>query len=430
MRQETISLHGGQAPDPTTGSRAVPIYQTTSYVFQNTEHAARLFSLEEPGNIYTRIMNPTTAVFEERVAMLENGVGALATASGQSAITMSIINIAGAGDEVVASSNLYGGTYNLFRHSLPRLGIKVHFADIRDHGAIESLINERTKLVYVETLGNPGMEVADLKAISSIAHSHGLPLFVDNTFATPYLCRPLEYGADVVVHSATKYIGGHGTSIGGVVVEGGNFDWSQGRHAAITEPDDSYHGLNYWKLFGNFEPAGGKSVAYITKLRVQWLRDLGAAASPFNAWMFLQGLETLHLRMERHSENAMKIASFLESHPGVNWVQYPGLSSHKDHDLAEKYFHRKMYGGMMGFGIKGGLEAGRKFINSLKLFSHVANVGDAKSLAIHPASTTHQQLTSEERASAGVTDDFIRLSIGIESFDDIREDLEQALASV
>lgn len=415
---DTISLHGGQTFDPTTGARAVPIYQTTSYGFKNTEHAANLFGLKEFGNIYTRIMNPTQDVFEQRVAQLEGGVGALAVASGQAAITYSILNIAGAGDEIVASSSLYGGTYNLFSQTLPKIGITVHFVDGDNPASFKEKVNDKTKAFFIETIGNPRMNVADIEAIANVAHEVGVPLIVDSTFATPYLCRPFEYGADIVVHSATKFIGGHGTSIGGIIVDSGKFDWTNGRFPGFTEPDPSYHGLVYTEALG--------PLAYIIKARVQLLRDIGAAVSPFNSFLFLQGLETLSLRMERHSQNALKVAQFLSQHDAVISVSYPGLPGDKYYDLAQKYLP-KGQGAILTFELKGGVEAGRKLINNLKLFSHLANVGDAKSLVIHPASTTHQQLTEEEQRAAGVTPGLVRLSVGIETIDDIIYDLDQAL---
>lgn len=419
-RFDTLALHGGQQPDPTTGARAVPIYQTTSFVFENSDHAASLFALEKAGNIYTRMMNPTTDVFEQRVALLEGGVGALALASGQAAETIALLNILRAGDEIVSSSTLYGGTYNLLAVTLPKLGITTHFVDSSDPENFRRAITPRTKALYAETIGNPKMDVLDFEPVAKIAHEAGVPLIVDNTFATPYLCRPFDYGADIVIHSATKYIGGHGTSIGGVVVDSGRFDWSNGKFPELVEPDPSYHGVSYLQSFGK--------AAYIAKARVQLLRDLGPALSPFNAFLFLQGLETLSLRMDRHSANALKVAQFLEEHPKVSWVSYPGLASHPNHRLGKKYLRNGMAGGMMGFGIKGGLAAGKSFIDSVKLLSLLANVGDAKSLVIHPASTTHQQLTTEQRLEAGVTDDFIRLSVGIEDVQDIIDDLDQALA--
>lgn len=420
LRFDTLAVHAGQKPDPATGSRAVPIYQTTSYVFQDTDHAARLFALQEPGNIYTRLMNPTTDVFEQRVAALEGGVGALALASGQAAATYSLLNIAGAGDEIVAASTLYGGTYNLFHHTLRKIGITVRFVP-PEPDAFRNAITPRTKAVFVETIGNPLGNVIDIEAVAAVAHEAGVPLIVDNTFATPYLCRPFEWGADIVVHSATKFIGGHGTSIGGVLVDSGKFDWTNGKFPGLTEPDPSYHGLRYVATFG---PA-----AYIVKARTQLLRDIGACLSPFNSFLFLQGLETLSLRMERHSSNALKIARFLESHPKVSWVSYPGLPSHPSYKLAQKYLP-KGCGAILSFGLAGGAEAAPKFINSLKIFSLLANVGDAKSLVIHPASTTHQQLTPEEQRAAGVTPDMVRLSVGIEDVEDLIEDLDQALRNV
>jgi O-acetylhomoserine (thiol)-lyase len=418
---ETLALHAGQVPDPTTGARAVPIYATTSYQFKDTDHAARLFGLQEFGNIYTRIMNPTSDVFEQRIAALEGGVGALAVASGQAAETLSILNIAGAGDNIVSSSDLYGGTYNLFRHTLPKIGITTRFVDARDYDGFAAAIDGNTKAFFLELLGNPRLDVLDLERIAAIAHAQGVPVIVDATTVTPYLWQPLKHGADIVVHSATKYIGGHGTSIGGVVVDGGTFDWTQGRFPGFTEPDESYHGLVYTQAFGN--------LAFILKLRVQGLRDLGAALSPFNSFLFLQGLETLPLRIERHSQNALAVAKYLSEHPKVAWVNYPGLPNHPTYELAKKYLP-KGQSGILGFGIKGGREAGKTFINNLKLFSHLANIGDAKSLAIHPASTTHSQLTPEEQRLTGVTDDYVRLSVGIETIDDIIADLEQALAAV
>ncbi|WP_434640694.1 homocysteine synthase [Thermoanaerobacterium thermosaccharolyticum] len=419
LKFDTLQVHAGQKPDPTTGSRAVPIYQTTSYVFKDTDQAAALFNLKEAGNIYTRIMNPTNDVFEQRIAALEGGVGAVATASGAAAITYSILNIAGAGDEIVSASTLYGGTYNLFALTLPKLGIKTTFVDPDDPENFRKAITDRTKALYIETIGNPGINIPDFEAIAKIAHENKIPLIVDNTFATPYLFRPFEYGADIVVHSATKFIGGHGTSIGGVIVDSGKFDWAgSGRFTEFVEPDPSYHGIKYVESFG---PA-----AYITKLRVQLLRDTGASLSPFNAFLFLQGLETLSLRVQRHVENAQKVAEFLAKNRNVSWVNYPGLKENKYHELAKKYLP-KGAGSILTFGIKGGINAGIKFINSLELFSLLANVGDAKSLVIHPASTTHSQLNEEELSLAGVTPDQIRLSIGIEDIDDILYDLDQAL---
>jgi len=417
---ETLSLHAGQeTADSATNARAVPIYQTTSYVFDSPEHAANLFGLKQFGNIYTRIMNPTHDAFERRIAALEGGVGALATSSGQAAETLAILNIAGAGDEIISSASLYGGTYNLFHYTLPRLGIKVHFVDGREPENFRAAINARTKALYAETVGNPRLDTLDIRAVADIAHEHGLPLIIDNTIPTPYLVQPLKHGADIVVHSATKFIGGHGTAIGGVIVDGGKFDWAaSGRFPEFTEPDPSYHGLRYVEAFG--------PLAFILKARVQLLRDIGAATTPFNAWLFLQGLETLPLRMERHSQNALRVAEFLESHPAVSWVSYPGLKSHPQHALAEKYFTHG-YGAILGFGIKGGLEAGKRLISHVELFSHLANIGDAKSLIIHPASTTHSQLTPAEQEETGVTPDFVRLSVGLETVEDLIDDLDQAL---
>ncbi|GAC1427115.1 MAG: O-acetylhomoserine aminocarboxypropyltransferase/cysteine synthase [Ktedonobacteraceae bacterium] len=418
---ETLSLHAGQeTADSATGARAVPIYQTTSYVFDSPEHAANLFALKQFGNIYTRIMNPTQDAFERRIAALEGGVGALATASGQAAETLAILNIAEAGDEIISSASLYGGTYNLFHYTLPKLGVKVHFVDSRNPENIRPLVNEKTRAVYAETLGNPRLDTLDIQAVADVAHEYGLPLIVDNTLPSPYLIQPLKHGADIVVHSATKFIGGHGTSIGGVIIDGGKFDWgASGRFKSLTEPDPSYHGLRYVDALG--------PIAYIIKARVQLLRDLGAAITPFNSWLFLQGLETLPLRMERHSQNAQKVAEFLEQHPSVAWVQYPGLKSHPQHEIAVKYFTHGHFGAIIGFGIKGGLEAGKQLIRHIELFSHLANVGDAKSLIIHPASTTHSQLVPEEQFETGVTPDFIRLSVGLETVEDLIDDLDQAL---
>jgi O-acetylhomoserine (thiol)-lyase len=418
---ETLALHGGQVADPTTGARAVPIYQTTSYQFQDTDHAARLFGLQEFGNIYTRIMNPTTDVFEKRVAALEGGVGALALASGQAAETLAILNLAGAGDNIVASTDLYGGTYNLFRHTLPKIGITTRFVDGRDIEGFRKAIDGKTKAFFLELVGNPKLDVLDLERIAAVAHEQGVAVIVDATTVTPYLWQPLKHGADIVIHSATKYIGGHGTSIGGVIVDGGNFDWANGRYPEYTTPDESYHGLVHTQALGN--------IAYIIKARVQGLRDLGAAISPFNSFLLLQGLETLPLRMERHSQNALGVARYLSEHGKVAWVNYPGLPSHPSYALAQKYLP-KGQSGILGFGIKGGRAAGKAFIDNLKLFSHLANIGDAKSLAIHPASTTHSQLSAEEQKLTGVSDDYVRLSIGIETLDDIIADLEQALSRV
>jgi O-acetylhomoserine (thiol)-lyase len=387
-------------------------------VFDSPEHAADLFALKQFGNIYTRIMNPTQDAFERRIAALEGGVGALAASSGQAAETMAILNVAGAGDEIVTSESLYGGTYNLFHYTLPKLGVTVRFVDSRNPENFRSAVNERTKAFYAETVGNPRLDTLDIAAVADIAHEHGVPLIVDNTLPSPYLVQPLKHGADIVVHSATKFIGGHGTSIGGVIIDGGKFDWTNGRFPSFNEPDPSYHGLRYAEALG--------SIAYIIKARVQLLRDIGAAISPFNAWLFLQGLETLPLRMERHSQNAQKIAEFLEGHPAVDWVSYPGLKSHPQYEIAAKY-HTHGYGAILGFGIKGGLEAGKQLIRHVELFSHLANVGDAKSLIIHPASTTHSQLTPDEQFATGVTPDFVRLSVGLETVDDLIDDLDQAL---
>ncbi|MGE5283750.1 MAG: homocysteine synthase [Actinomycetota bacterium] len=425
FKPETIALHGGQKPDPTTNSRAVPIYQTTSYVFNDTAHAARLFGLQEFGNIYTRIMNPTTDVLEQRVAQLEGGTGALAVASGQAAETLALLNIARAGDEILSSASLYGGTYNLFHYTFPKMGIEVKFVDPKDPESFRKALTKKTKAVFAESVGNPKLDTLDFAAVSKIAHDAGIPLVVDNTMPSPFLLRPFDHGADIVIHSATKFIGGHGTSIGGIVVDSGKFDWGNGNFPEFTGPDPSYHGLKFWEVFGNFPGLG--NVAFIIKLRVTLLRDLGPALSPFNAFQLLQGLETLHLRMERHSANALAAGEFLEKHPNVSWVNYPGLPSHPSFALAKRYHHRGLYGAILGFGIKGGVAAGKKFIESLKLFSHLANIGDAKSLVIHPASTTHQQLTPAEQLATGVTDDFVRLSVGIENIDDIIGDLDQAL---
>ena len=420
QRLATLAVHGGQAPDPATGSRAVPIYQTTSFVFNDADHAARLFGLQEFGNIYTRIMNPTTDVFEKRVAALEGGAAALATASGQAAETLAITTLASAGEEIVSTTSLYGGTYNLFHYTLPKLGITVRFVDPDDLDGLRAAINDKTRAVYTETLGNPKLDVADIEALAKIAHDHKLPLIVDNTSASPALIRPIEWGADIVVESATKFIGGHGTSIGGVIVDAGKFDWkASGRFREFVEPDPSYHGLSFVEAFG--------PLAFILKARVQGLRDTGAALSPFNAWLLLQGLETLHLRMERHSQNALAVAKHLEQHPGVEWVNYPGLASSKYAARAKKYLPDGQ-SALLTFGIKGGYGAGKSFINSLKIFSLLANIGDAKSLVIHPASTTHQQLTVQEQADAGVTPELIRLSVGIEDVRDLIADIDQALA--
>lgn len=424
IRLDTLALHAGQeVPDAVTGARAVPIYQTTSYVFKNTEHAAKLFALKELGNIYTRMMNPTNNAFEKRIAAIEGGTGALAVASGQAAETLALLTITQLGNEIVAANNLYGGTYQLLHHTFSKLGRKTIFVDSTKPNEFKKAITDKTRAIYTETIGNPKLDVPDFEAIAEIAHEAGIPLVVDNTVGTG-IVRPIDYGADIIVASATKYIGGHGTSIGGVIVDSGKFDWSNGKFPEFTEPDPSYHGIKYWDAFGEFSELG--NVAFIIKTRVQLLRDLGPALSPFNAFLFLQGLETLPLRVKKHSENALAVARFLKEHPLVRWVNYPGLKEHPSHELAKKYLQGS-YGGLVGFGIKGGLEAGKRFIESVNLLSHLANIGDAKSLVIHPASTTHQQLTREEQAETGVTEDYIRLSIGIEDVEDIKEDIDQAL---
>lgn len=420
LKIETLALHGGQEADPATGARAVPIYQTTSFQFKDTDHAANLFALKEFGNIYTRIMNPTNDVLEKRIALLDGGVGALAVASGQSAITLALLNIAQAGDEIVSADNLYGGTYNLFHYTFPRLGIQVKFVPSNDLRAIRGAITPKTKAVYAESIGNPKLDVADLEGIAAIAHENEVPFILDNT-VSPYLLRPIKFGVDIVVYSATKFIGGHGTSIGGLIVDSGKFDWTKGNFPLIADPDPSYHGLKFVEAL---KPLG--NIAFIIKARVTVLRDLGAQMSPFNAFLFLQGLETIHLRLPRHSENALAVAEYLAKHPQVAWVNYPGLKTSPERERVRKYLP-KGAGAIVGFGIKGGVEAGRKFINSLELVSHLANVGDAKTLAIHPATTTHQQLSAEEQLATGVTPDFIRLSIGLEHIDDILSDLGQAL---
>lgn len=419
VKFETLAIHGGQEPDPTTGARAVPIYQTAAYNFRDADHAARLFELQEPGNIYSRLMNPTTDVFEQRTALLENGVGALAFASGHAAIVATILNLAQSGDEIVSAASLYGGTCNLFAYTLPRLGIRTHFVDGGDPQNFAAAITPQTKALYAETIGNPSGDILDIEAVAAIAHEHGLPLIVDNTFASPYLCRPIDFGADIVVHSATKFLGGHGTSMGGIVVDGGKFDWNSSRFPLLSEADPSYHDLRYAEKCG--------ASAFITRLRVQLLRDFGACLSPFNSFLLLLGLETLPLRMQRHVENALAAAKFLQQHPCVDWVSYAALSDHPDHARAQKYLP-KGPGSIFTFGIKGGLSAGKKCIDSLRLFSLLANVGDAKSLVIHPASTTHAQLTPQQLESAGVRPELIRLSIGIEAIDDILADLDQALS--
>lgn len=419
----TLSVHAGQTPDPTTGSRAVPIYQTSSYVFKSAEHAANLFALKEFGNIYTRLMNPTTDVFEQRVAAIEGGVGSLAVASGQAAETLALLNITRVGDEIVSADNLYGGTYQLLNNTFPKFGRKAVFVKSGDTEAFKRAITDKTRAIYAETIGNPKLDVPDFTALAKIAHDAGVPLVVDNTVGVG-LVRPIEFGADIVVASATKFIGGHGTTLGGVITDAGKFNYGNGKFPEFTEPDPSYHGLKYWDVFGDFPGMG--NVAFIIKARVQWLRDTGAAISPFNSFQLLQGLETLHLRQERHSQNALAVARFLESHPLVSWVNYPGLQNNPSNAVAAKYL-KKGFGALVGFGIKGGLEAGKKFIASVELLSHLANIGDAKSLVIHPASTTHQQLTRAEQEATGVTEDFIRLSVGIEDIEDILADLDQAL---
>jgi O-acetylhomoserine (thiol)-lyase len=423
---DTLALHAGQErPDPTTGARAVPIYATTSYVFDGPEHAADLFGLRAFGNIYTRIMNPTTDVFEKRVAALEGGVAAVATASGQAALTLAILNLAQAGENIVASRTVYGGTVALLGHTLPRLGITTRFVDIHDHAAVRAAINPKTRAIFVETIGNPALDVPDLEALAALAHENGLPLVVDNTFATPILTQPIAHGADIVVHSATKWIGGHGTSIGGVVVDGGRFDWARAPRfrALYAEPEPAYHGLVFGTAFGDI---GGANLSYAIRLRTVLLRDIGAALSPFNAFLFLQGLETLPLRIRRHAENALQVARFLASHPAVAWVSYPGLKGHPSHERAARLLNGG-FGGVLTFGVEGGEEAARALVANLKLFSLLANVGDAKSLVIHPWSTTHEQLDEEARLTAGVTPDLVRLSVGLEDTADLLADLEQAL---
>jgi len=415
---ETLALHAGQTVDPTTLSRAVPVYQTTSYCFKNTKHAGNLFALKEFGNIYTRLMNPTTDVLEKRLAALEGGVGGLAFSSGMAAITSAILNICRSGQHFVSSNSLYGGTVTLFSQTFPKLGIEATFVDPRKPENLAKAIKKNTRLIYIESIGNPKNDVLQYEKIAKVSHDNGMPVICDNTVTTPILFRPFEYGVDIVVHSCTKFIGGHGTSIGGAIVDSGKFNWANGRYPELTEPDPSYHGVKYVESFGN--------LAYILKARVQFLRDMGACMSPFNAFLFLQGLETLHLRMPRHSENALALAKWLEKHPSVTWVNYPGLESHPDYKLARKYLPNGQ-GAILGFGIKGGKEAGINFINSVKLASHLANIGDSKTLVIHPASTTHQQLSREEQLAAGVTEDYIRVSAGTEHIDDIKADFEQAL---
>jgi O-acetylhomoserine (thiol)-lyase len=434
-RFETQALHAGQIADPATGARAVPIYQTTSYVFENTEHAAGLFELSKVGYIYSRIMNPTVSAFEARMAALEGGVAGLGTASGQAAITLSLLNIMDSGDHLVSSASLYGGTYNLFHYTLAKMGIEVDFVNPADFEAMRRAIKPNTKAVFGETVGNPRLDTLDIQALADVAHEAGVPFIVDNTSPTAFLVRPLDHGADIVVDSATKFIGGHGNSIGGVIIDGGRFDWCNGKFECLSEPDPSYHGLTFAEAFGAVPdlgvPAypGEGNIAYALRARVTLLRDLGPALSPFNAFLLLQGLETLPLRMERHSENALAVAQYLKGHPAVEWVLYPGLEDSPEHETAKRYHYRGLYGALVGFGIKGGAEAGKKLIESVGLFSHLANIGDAKSLIIHPASTTHQQLTPEEQAATGVTPDYVRLSIGLEHVDDIIADLDQALGA-
>jgi O-acetylhomoserine (thiol)-lyase len=426
FRLGTTALHAGQVPDPTTGSRTVPLYQTTSYVFKNTERAANLFGLRELGNIYTRLMNPTTDVFEKRIAAIEGGTGAIATASGAAAITYAILNITRLGDEIVSADNLYGGTYEFFNYTLPKFGRKVVFVDSTKPEAFRKAITEKTRAIYAESIGNPKLDTPDFETIAKIAHEAGIPFVVDNTTGVG-LVRPIQHGVDIVVHSATKYIGGHGNSIGGVIVDSGKFAWNNGKFPEFTEPDPSYHGLKYWDAFGNFPGLG--NVAFVFKIRVSLMRDTGAVLSPFNAWLFLLGLETLHLRVPRHSENALAVAQYLKKHLKVAWVNYPGLPEHTSHTLTKRYL-KGGFGPIVGVGIKGGEAESRKFIDNLQLFSNLANIGDSKSLVIHPASTTHQQLTVDEQAKTGVTPDFVRLSIGTEDIEDIIADLEQALAAV
>lgn len=420
-RPGTLALHAGQEPDPATGARAVPIYQTTSYVFHDSDHAARLFALQEFGNIYSRIMNPTVDVFEKRVAALEGGVGALGLSSGSAAVTLACMNICRTGQNFVSSQTLYGGTYNLFAHTFKDFGIEARFVDASDPANFAKAIDDKTRFLFIESIGNPANDVVDFEAIAKVAHDHGIPLMVDNTVTSPILFRPFDFGADIVVHSATKVIGGHGTSIGGVIVDSGKFDWNNGKFPELTEPNESYHGMKFYEAF---KPIG--NISYIIKARVTLLRDMGPCMSPFNAFLFLQGLETLHLRVPRHSENALKVSKFLEGHSAVSWVNYPGLKSHKDYARAMKYLPNGQ-GAILGFGIKGGRDAAQKFINNCKLASHLANILDAKTLVIHPASTTHQQLGADEQIAAGVTPDFVRISAGIEDIEDIIADIDQAL---
>jgi len=419
QNQDTILIHGGHKPDPTTGALALPIYQTTSYAFRDTEHAQNLFGLKESGNIYSRIMNPTVDAFEQRISLLEDGAGAVAASSGMAAITMAIFNLASSGDEIISDSNLYGGTYNLFRHTLPRYGIQVKFVDGTNPSAFKEAITDKTKAIFAETITNPSLNVFDMEAVADIAHESGIPLIIDNTFGI-YTTKPVHWGADIVIHSATKWIGGHGTSLGGVVVDAGRFNWDNERFPGFTEPDESYHGLRYADL---------GPTAFATKLRVQILRDIGAALSPQHAFQFVQGLETLHLRIERHSQNAEQVAEYLTNHPAVEWVNYPGLENHPSHELAKKYFKDGLFGSIITFGIKGGRDAGRKLIDGVNLWSHVANVGDVKSLIIHPASTTHQQLNAEELKESGTTEELVRLSVGLENTEDIIADLDQSLSA-
>jgi O-acetylhomoserine (thiol)-lyase len=419
---ETLALHAGQTVDSDTGSRAVPLYQTTSFLFKDAGHAARLFGLQEFGNIYTRIMNPTTDVFEKRVAALEGGVAAVAFASGQAAETATILNLATSGDDIVSTTSLYGGTYSLFQYTLPKMGINVIFCEPTPE-AVAAVITPKTKAVYSETVGNPNLITLDIEGVAKVAHDNGVPLIIDNTMPSPYLVNPIKHGADIVIHSATKFLSGHGTSIAGVAVDGGNFDWAaSGKFPEFTEPDASYHGLKFWETFG--------PITFAIKLRVSVLRDTGGALSPFNAWNILQGIETLPVRMDRHSENAAAVARFLQEHPKVEWVNYPGLATSPSYAQAAKYHYRGKFGAMLGFGVKGGREAGQKFIESVKLFSHLANIGDSKSLVIHPASTTHSQLTDEELAMTGATPDYIRVSVGIETASDLIDDLDQALCHI
>jgi O-acetylhomoserine/O-acetylserine sulfhydrylase len=427
---ETLQLHAGQEPDPVTGSRALPIHQTTSYVFKNADHAANLFGLKEFGNIYTRIMNPTTDVFEKRVAALEGGVAALATASGQAAQFLALNNILQAGDNFITSSFIYGGTYNQFKVAFKRLGIEARFAEGDDTSSFEKLIDDKTKAIYLETIGNPRLNIPDFESFAALAKRYDIPLVVDNTFgAGGYLCQPLKHGANIVVESATKWIGGHGTSIGGVIVDGGNYNWGNGKFPQFTEPSEGYHGLKFWDIFGEGNPLGLPNIAFIIRARVEGLRDFGPSQSPFNSFLLVQGLETLSLRVERHTQNALALATWLENHPSVEFVWYPGLKTSPYHDLAQKYLQHG-FGGVLQFGIKGGVEKGKQFINALRLVSHLANVGDAKTLAIHPASTTHEQLSPEEQHQAGVLPNLIRISVGLEHIDDIKADFQQAFQTV